>query len=344
MRRDTIFRIASLTKPVVATAAMMLVDDGTLALAEPVDRLLPELANRRVLKRVDGPLDDTVPANRPLTLRDLLTFRLGLGYFVENSSDYPIQAKLNEYHILQGPNPQGPPAPDEWIRNAGTLPLVHQPGERWMYDFGSDVLGVLIARAADQPLEAFLQERIFSPLGMKDTGFCVPPAKIDRLAAGYMPNAETGALELSDDPATGQWSRPPAFPSGGGGLVSTVDDYLAFAQMLLNGGRLGRERILSRPTVELMLTNQLTPEQKASAGYFIPANRGWGFGLSMVIQRTDLTGSIGSYGWWGGSGTAWLSDPQEELITILLTQRAVYPHHLDVDLDFWAATYAAIDD
>lgn len=344
IQRDTIFRLASLTKPIAAVAALILVEEAILRLDEPVDRFLPELADRRVLKRVDGPLDETVPANRPLTLRDLLTFRMGLGFFLGDSSAYPIQAKLNEYQMLQGPNPQGPPPPDEWMRNAGTLPLVHQPGEAWMYEFGFEVLGVLIARAAGQPLETVLQERIFAPLGMKDTGFWVPPEKIDRFATEYSPDSKTGALKLEDDAATGQWSRPPTFASAAGGLVSTVDDYLAFAQMLLNGGRLGRERVLARPTVDLMLTNQLTSEQKASAGYFLPDNRGWGFGISMVIQRTDLTGSIGSYGWWGGSGTAWLTDPQEDLITLLMTQRAVVPHHLDTDLDFWAATYAAIDD
>ncbi len=174
IRRDTIFRIASMSKPIAAAAAMILVEECKLRLDEPVDRLLPELAARRVLKRLDGPLDDTVPSNRPISLRDLLTLRMGFGYIMEPGA-YPIQKAANEQQILLGPpKPQTLPAPDEWIRRFVTLPLMHQPGEKWMYDLGLDVLGVLIARAAGQPLETFLRERIFEPLGMKDTGFSVP--------------------------------------------------------------------------------------------------------------------------------------------------------------------------
>ena len=247
IRRDTIFRIASMTKPITAAAAMILVEECRLRLDEPVDRLLPELAGRRVLKRLDGPLDDTVPAKRPITVRDLLTFRLGFGIVMAPPGTYPIQRAASELDLGQGPpQPQTPPAPDEWIRRFGTLPLMHQPGERWMYNTGSDVLGVLIARASGQPFETFLRERIFEPLGMNDTGFSVPAAKLDRLATSYWTNSETGALEVYDKAEGGQWSRPPAFPSGGGGLVSTVDDYLAFARMLLNNGKHDGERILSR--------------------------------------------------------------------------------------------------
>src|SRR5262249_35547337 len=174
MQRDTIFRIASMTKPVAAAAAMMLVEDCKLRLDDPVDRWLPELAGRRVLKRLDGPLEDTVPAKRPISLRDLLTLRMGLGYIM-TSGAYPIQQAANELKLLLGPpRPQSLPHPDEWMRRLGTLPLMHQPGEKWMYDIGLDVLGVLIARASGQPLERFLQERIFERLGMKDTGFSVP--------------------------------------------------------------------------------------------------------------------------------------------------------------------------
>ena len=230
MRRDTIFRISSMTKPVTAVATMILVEECKLRLDEPVDRLLPELADRRVLRAVDGPLDDTVPANRPITVRDLLTFRMGFGMVMAMPGTSPIQDAPHEVMLGQGPpHPSKTPAPDEWIRRLGTLPLMHQPGERWMYNTGSDVLGVLIARASGQPFETFLRERIFEPLGMKDTGFSVPAAELDRLATSYWTDPETGALELHDEP-DGQWSRPPAFPSGAGGLVSTVDDYLAFAR------------------------------------------------------------------------------------------------------------------
>jgi CubicO group peptidase (beta-lactamase class C family) len=215
MRCDTIFRIASLTKPVAAVAAMILVEECKLRLGEPVDRLLPELADRKVLKRLDGPLDDTVPANRPISLRDLLTLRMGLGYIMEPSSAYPIQKAVNEQQLLQGPpKPQTLPAPDEWIRRVATLPLMHQPGEKWMYDLGFDMLGVLIARASGQPLEMFLRECLFEPLGMKDTSFSVPAEKLERLATCYQTNPETGALELydaADD--NSHWGRPSAFPS-----------------------------------------------------------------------------------------------------------------------------------
>jgi CubicO group peptidase (beta-lactamase class C family) len=267
VERDTIFRIASMTKPVTAAAAMILVEECQLRLDEPVDRLLPELANRKVLKRFDGPLDDTVAAKRPITVRDLLAFRMGFGMVVAPPDPCPILKAASDLHIGTGPpSPASMPAPDEWIRRLGTLPLMHQPGKKWMYGTGSDVLGVLIARVARQPFEAFLRERIFDPLGMKDTGFSVPAEKSNRLATSYATNLQTGALEVYDPAANGQWSRPPAFPAGASGLVSTADDLLAFSQMMLNKGKLGSVRVLSRPSVELMTTDQLTPEQKATSG------------------------------------------------------------------------------
>jgi CubicO group peptidase (beta-lactamase class C family) len=347
MRRDTIFRIASLTKPIAAAAAMTLVEECKLRLDEPVERLLPELADRKVLARLDAPLDETVPARRPITLRDVLTFRMGYGIVMAPPDTYPIQRAMSE-RLGQGPpRPQAPPAPDEWIRRLGMLPLVHQPGDRWMYHTASDVLGVLLARAAGRPLETFLRERLFEPLGMKDTGFSVPATAIDRLATAYQVNPRTGTLEVYDEAAGGEWSRPPAFPSAGGGLVSTVDDYLAFAGMLLNKGRHGRERILSRPSVETMTTDQLSPAQKAGSalvdGYF--DTHGWGFGMSMVTRRDDLSASVGAFGWDGGLGTSWRSDPAEDMVGILMTQRAwTSPKPPDVCADFWTSAYQAIDD
>ena len=346
MRRDTIFRIASMTKPITAVAAMILVEECTLRLDDPVDRLLPELADHTVLKRLDGPLDDTVPANRPITLRDLLTLRMGFGQMMAPPDAYPILKAASELQIGMGPpSPATTPAPDEWLRQFATLPLMHQPGEQWLYNTGSDVLGVLIARAAGQPLETFFRERIFAPLGMNDTGFSVPAAKIDRFATGYGTDPETGALKVVDEAAGGQWSRPPAFPSGAGGLVSTVDDYLAFGQMLLNQGKHGSERILSRPSVETMTTDQLTPEQRASTGIFLGENRGWGFGMSIITKRDDLSTVPGRFGWDGGLGTSGYSDPKEEMVAILMTQRAMdSPSAPAFYSDFWTSVYQAIDD
>ena len=348
VRRDTIFRIASMTKAVTAAAAMILVEECKLRLDEPVDRLLPELANRKVLKRLDGPLDNTVSAIRPITVRDLLTFRMGHGMVMGPPDKYPIVLAMDELQIGTGPpSPATTPAPDEWIRRLGTLPLMHQPGERWMYNTGSEVLGVLIARASGQPFDKFLRERIFDPLGMHDTGFSVPAAKIGRLATSYWTNFATGKLEVFDEAEGGQWSRPPAFPSGAAGLVSTIDDYHAFAQMMLNKGKHGSNQILSRPSVEVMTTDQLTPEQKAvsglTAGFF--DSHGWGFGVSVVTKRVDIYGPIGKFGWDGGLGTSWYSDPQENMVTILLTQRAwTSPSPPNVCLDFWTLAYEAIDD
>ena len=349
VRRDTIFRIASMSKPITAAAAMILVEECRLRLDDPVDRLLPELADRKVLKRLDGPLEDTVPAQRPITVRDLLTFRLGFGMVMAPPDSTPILKALSERDLAQGPpSPGATPPPDEWIRRLGSLPLMHQPGERWMYHTGSEVLGVLIARAAGQPFDAFLRERLFEPLGMKDTAFSVPAAKLDRFATSYWSDPGTGAVVVYDAAEGGQWSRPPAFPSGGGGLVSTVDDFLAFAQMLLDGGKHGHERILSRLSVEAMTTDQLTPAQKAASddlasGFF--ESHGWGFGMAVATRRVDGATVPGQYGWDGGLGTSWRSDPKEEMVGILMTQRAwESPTPPPVTVDFWTSAYQAIDD
>lgn len=344
MRRDTIFRLDSLSKPVVAAAAMTLVDDRTLTLDDPIDQWLPELADRRVLRTIDGPLDDTVPAIRPISLRDLLTFRLGLGYIMDpGASDFPIQHAINDVGLLQGPTkPQGPPAPDEWLRRLGSLPLVCQPGDRWMYNLGTDVLGVLLARVTGQPLEAVLRARILDPLGMRDTAFSVPPAKIDRLPNCYMPNPDTGALDLYDAAANSDWGRPPAFPSASGGLVSTVDDYHAFGQMLLNGGVLDGTRILSQHSADAMITDQITPAQKANSPFF-PGfwdTSGWGFGLAVTTAKDGASPSPGSFGWDGGITTSWRSDPQAGLVAILMTQVS---YAAEVSGDFWKTTYEAIN-
>ena len=343
MRRGTIFRIASMTKPIAAVAAMILVEDCTLRLDEPVDPLLPELADREVLHAIDGPLDDTVPANRPITLRDLLTLRLGIGAVLAPPGQYPIQKGMDELGLAPGPDSPSLP-PDEWMRRLGSLPLIHHPGERWMYETGSDVLGVLISRAAGQSLETFLRERLFEPLGMKDTGFHVPAEKLHRLASCYVASPETGALELYDDADDSQWSHPPAFESAGGGLISTVDDYLTFCRMMLNKGKHGSERLLSRPSVALMTTDHLTPGQRVGAEMFFGDNSSWGFGMSVVTRREDLAATPGRFGWDGGYGTSGYSDPEEGMVGILMTQRLAGPDSPRIDLDFWTSAYAAIDD
>jgi CubicO group peptidase (beta-lactamase class C family) len=213
MRRDTIFRVASVTKPIVAAAAMILVEECALRLDEPVDPWLPELAERRVLRTIDGQLDDTVPANRPITLRDLLTFRLGIGAVMVFPPRYPIQQAMAELGVAPGPTlPEH--APDELMKRFGSLPLVHQPGERWLYNSGSDILGVLISRVAGTSLEEILRERIFAPLGINDTSFSVPASKLDRLASSYWTNFETGEFEVFDGVDDSRWASPPVFESG----------------------------------------------------------------------------------------------------------------------------------
>jgi len=347
MAADTICRIASMTKPVVAACAMTLVEDCTLRLDDPVDEFLPELAGMTVLADPDGPLDDTVPANRPVTLRNLLTFTLGTGMVPAEPGTVPIADALAAL--------EPPPPADEWIRRLGALPLVYQPGERWMYHTAADVTGVLIARATGMSFEDALRERICEPLGMTDTAFSVGGESIGRLSTAYQRDEATGEVVIEDGP-DGYWSRPPAFESGGGGLVSTATDFLAFASALLAGGTRHGERVLSRPSVTLMTTDHLTPAQKAVSG-FTPGyfdDIGWGFGMSVRTRRTHpgpspgvsypWAASVGSYGWPGVYGTGWHNDPAEDMITILMIQRAPAPPALPILLDFWTAAYQAIDD
>ena len=347
VRRDTIFRISSMTKPVTAAATMLLVDEGTLRLDEPVERLLPELANRRVLKRVDGPLEDTMPARRAIAVRDLLTFTLGFGLLFADPTQVPILKAMNDLQLGMGPPmPATMPPPDEWMRRLGTLPLMHQPGERWMYNTGADVLTVLVARASGRPFEAFLRERLFEPLGMKDTAFHVPPEKLNRFGPLHWTDYRTGQDGVFDPGPDGQWGRPPAFPSGAGGLASTADDYLAFARMMMNGGESWAARILSKQSVEAMTRDQLTPEQKADElipGYW--DSHGWGFGMAVLTKPDGLVSAPGRYGWDGGMGTSWFNDPKAGLTTILMTNRMwSSPDPPPLFREFWKSAYAALKD
>jgi len=346
MQRDTIFRIASLSKPITAVAAMILVEECRLRLDESIEPWLPELANRRVLKSIASQLDDTVPALRAITVRDLLTFRMGLGSVMARPDTYPIQKLIREYRIGGDgpPRPTQAPGTEEWLAKLGSLPWIAQPGEKWLYHVSSDVLGVLIARVSGQSLGTFLRERIFDPLGMKDTAFYVPAEKIDRLPACYRFNRKTNRLDLYDDPANSDWRMEPPFESGGGGLVSTVDDHFAFSRMMLNKGRHGREQILSRAAVELMTSDQLTPEQRAGSEIFFGNHRSWGFGMAVEIERNDIFRTPGRFGWDGGFGTSAYTDPAESMIGILLTQRMMEsPEPPQVFSDFWTLAYGTME-
>jgi CubicO group peptidase (beta-lactamase class C family) len=345
MKRDTIFRIASMTKPITAAAAMILVEQCKLRLDDPVDDLLPELAKRRVLKSLGGPVEDTVPAKRSITLRDLLTFTFGLGAVMVWPARHPIQKAMAEAGVAPNPNPPNFPA-EEFMKRLASLPLIHQPGERWLYHTGSDVLGVLIARASGQSFAAFLQDHLFGPLGMRDTGFQVPSDKLGRLASVYMTDPkDKKKVTFFDDARDSRWSRAPVFEAGGSGLVSTVDDYFAFQRMLLNKGRHGNERILSRPAVELMMSDQLTPGQKEGAELFFGHSASWGMGGAVVTRRTDLCTTPGRYGWDGGYGTSAHLDPAEDMAGVLMTTRMMdSPQPPRVFTDFWTSAYQSIDD
>jgi CubicO group peptidase (beta-lactamase class C family) len=345
IRRDSIFRIASMTKPIAAVTALLLVEECKLRLDDPVDAWLPELTDRRVLVDAQGPMDGpTVPARRPITVRDLLTFQLGWGMDFSAPWPQPLITAMGELGLGSGPpEPQVPPAPDEWIRRLATLPLLYQPGERWLYNTGSDVLGVLIARAAGQRLADVMQERVFEPLRMKDTGFFT--SHVDRLGSNYMLDPVSGQ-RIVYDPPDGQWTTPPAFASAAGGLVSTLDDMHAFGRMLLDGGLLNDgTRLLSRASVAAMTTDQIDA-RPGSSGPSPDGAQGWGFGVSVQRRRTSLAASAGSYGWAGGLGTSWLNDPSENLVGVVLTTdsfTSAFPPPAVIQ-DFWTGVYAALAD
>ncbi|MGK4002459.1 serine hydrolase domain-containing protein [Sorangium sp. So ce1036] len=342
LRRDAIFRITSLTKPIAGAAAMMLVEDGKLRLEDPVDSLLPELANRRVLRALDGPVDDTEPARRPILVSDLLTLRMGMGAIME-PGDHPIVQAMIDKGVAVGPRLPDAPSSEAWMQRLGSLPLMHHPGEAWMYDTSMNVLGVLIERASGQPLEALLRERIFTPLGMKDTGFSVPAEELHRLPACYARDPGTGAFAIFDPAGPeSRFSRAPGFQSAAGGLVSTADDVLAFARMMLNQGAHEGKRLLSERSVELMTRDHITPEQKAISP-FGPGfwdRHGWGYGLSVVTRAEP--GEPRGIGWDGGYGTSCYWDPETGVIGVLMTQRLMdSPSAPPAFVDFWRSIYEA---
>jgi CubicO group peptidase (beta-lactamase class C family) len=312
---DSIARLASITKPIAAAALMLLVDDGLVALADPIARWLPELAAPNVVRTPESPIDDVVPAARPITVEDLLTFRAGWGF----PSDFSLPAVVELFQRLPVFGPQL--TPDEWVATLAQLPLLRQPGEAWLYNTCSDIQGVLIARVSVRPLPDFLAERIFAPLGMTDTGFHVPAEKLERL-----PPYHAGDPALVD---VTLWKEPPIFPSGAGGLVSTLADWHRFGRMLLaDGGGL-----LSPESVRLLTTDHLTPEQRDASTLFLEG-AGWGFGGSVAAD--------GRYGWIGGTGTTAHVAPASGTTAVLLTQlQLTGPTPTPLMRRFWQYAFGA---
>lgn len=346
MQRDAIFRLASMTKPVTAVAAMMLVEECRIRLDDPVDEWLPELKNRKVLRTIDSPLDDTMPAKRSITVRDLFTFRSGYGEVVFISPTCPLQKAMMEARL---PLTEWifPGTPDEFMKKLGELPLAFQPGERWLYHMSAEILGVLISRVSGQSLGQFLHERIFDPLGMKDTGFYVPEEKIDRLPTCYGTDMITGKLVVLDEARGGQVAHPPLFEAGAGGLVSTIDDMASFGLMMLHNGAFEGGHILSRPSIELMTMDHLTAENKSASPFFENYwdTRGWGLGIGVTTRFTDLGEQPGRFGWDGAFGTSWYVDPREQVVGILMVQRRPDVLKLPaITHDFWASVYQLIED
>lgn len=317
MRRDTIFRIASMTKPVTVAAAMALVEEGRLALSDPVTRWLPELADMRVLADPTGPLDVTVAARRPITVDDLMTHRSGLAYSF--SVGGPIARAYAQVSLRQDQ--------DQWLAEVAALPLVHQPGERLTYSHATEVLGILLSRIEGRPLQTVLSERILEPLGMVDTGFFISPDKRNRAATMYRLDAQNG---LQHDVMGPIPVKEPRFCQGGASLVSTADDYLAFARMLLSEGTVNGTRVLSPESVTAMRTDQLSEDQKLHPFLGMPfwIGRGFGLNLSVVTDPARSTqlfgpGGVGTFSWPGAYGTWWQADPSNDLILIYLIQN--YP-------------------
>ena len=317
MRRDTIFRIASMTKPVTVAAAMTLVQEGRIALSDPVDRWLPELAEMRVLAEPTGPLDCTVPARRPITIEDLMTHRSGLAYAFSVTG--PIGRAYAQLSLRQDA--------DHWLAEVAGLPLVHQPGERLTYSHATEVLGIALSRIEGKPLHTVLDERILAPLGMADTGFFISGDKRDRAATMYRLDAREGLRHDAMGPIP---VREPRFCQGGASLVSTAEDYLRFARMLLGGGEVDGVRVLSEESVRLMRTDRLTEEQKRQPFLGAPFWVGRGFGLNLSVvtdpSKSQLLfgpGGAGTFNWPGAYGTWWQADPANDLILIYLIQN--YP-------------------
>ncbi|MCW2689614.1 MAG: Beta-lactamase [Mycobacterium sp.] len=314
MQRDTLFRIASMTKPVTVAAAMSLLEDGKVSLTNPVARWLPELANMRVLVDPHGPLDRTAAPRRHITIDDLMTHRSGLAY--PFSIGGPLSRAYGRLSLRQDQ--------DRWLAELAALPLVHQPGERLTYSHATDVLGIALSRIEGKPLQKILAERIFQPLGMADTGFSVGPTGRRRAATMYQLDDSSVLQHNVMGPAP---IMPPSFCMGGSGLWSSADDYLRFARMLLGDGTVDGVRVLSPQSVRLMRTDRLTEEQKHLPFLGAPfwVGRGFGLNLSVVTDPAKTKnlfgpGGLGTFSWPGAYGTWWQADPSADLILLYLIQ------------------------
>ena len=325
IERDTLFRIASMTKPITSTAALMLFEEGRFALDDPITRWAPEFSQMRVLISTNGSLDQTYPAERPITFRDLLTHRSGLTYGAWHTG--PIS---NAYEDALGADVDSHLAPDDWIANLAALPLIDQPGAGFHYGQSTDLLGHLIARIEEAPLGNVLKRRIFDPLGMNDTAFIVPREKRDRRAGMYGFD-EAGQL-IKRLTATGNSTLPERpedlkYESGGGGLWSTLDDYLAFARIFVGAGTVDGVRLLQPETLTLMTSNQLTESQRGSAT-LLSSGHGFGLGVAVVLdpEKADpiiCGGGVGSVGWPGAWGGWWQADPNDNSVLIFLAHNMV---------------------
>lgn len=328
----TIFRIASMTKPIVSVAALMLWEEGRFALDEPITRWAPEFADMRVLPAPDAALSDSVPADRPITFEDLLTHRSGITY-----GDFHRGPIAKAYRQALGGDIDTDVLPDQWIAALAGLPLIDQPGRLLHYGHSTDLLGLLIARMAGTSLGNLLRTRLFDPLGMIDTDFIVPPDKWDRRAKlyGFDDNGKL-ILRVTGPGGSTVAERPAdmAFESGGQGLWSTLKDYLQFARLFVEGGMVDGVRVLKPKTVEMMTTNHLTAEQRSGselAGLpLFASGHGFGLGVAVVMEPDDAMpticgGAAGSVGWPGGFGGWWQADPHDGSVRIFLTHNVVEP-------------------
>lgn len=330
VERNTLFRIASMTKPITSTLALMLLEEGRFALDDPITRWAPEFAEMRVLRSPDGPLDDTDPAERLITFEDLLTHRAGLTYGGIHAG--PI---ANAYAEALGGDIDSEVAPDAWIAGLAALPLIDQPGDAFHYSRATDLLGLLIARAEDAPLDDVLRRRIFTPLGMEDTYFTVPRAKRLRRAAAHGFDDSGRLIALPALPShVAKFERPDsmAYMSGGQGLWSTGDDYLAFARMFVGGGVVDGARLLKPETLALMTSNRLTDSQRATSEMLglpiFAGGHGYGMGVAVVVEPekalfTPCGGGVGAIGWPGAYGGWWRADPSDHSVMVFLTHNMV---------------------
>src|SRR5580693_3724070 len=345
VRDDTIFRIYSMTKPITSVAFMMLVEEGRVALDEPVHKYIPEWKNLGVFQAGTLPAFLTKPPVRPMQIVDLLRHTSGLTYGFQQRSN--VDAAYREKKIGEV---EKSGTLDSMIEDLANIPLEFSPGEAWNYSLSTDVIGYLIGKISGKPFEQFLKERIFDPLGMNDTGFFVPPDKAHRLAACYSADGK-GGMTLQEDRTTSSFLSPPSLISGGGGLCSTAADYLCFCRALLNGGELGGVRLIGPKTLALMTTTHLPggrdlPEMSRSL-FSEATYNGIGFGLGFSVTMnpalTLIPGSAGEYSWGGAATTSFWIDPAEELIAIFMTQvlpSSAYPLRRELR----TMVYAAITD